>query len=75
METGIANNDGHRVLTRSEIRHRRKQQKRIRKGENIARIRAEQARINKKEKMKRNINVAKNLTTKRQIKQARGINH
>ena len=75
METGITTNDGHRVLTRSEIRHRRKQQKRIRKGENIARIRAEQARINKKEKMKRNINVAKNLTTKRQIKQARGINH
>ena len=51
------------------------QKKLIRKGENIARIRAEQARINKKEKMKRNINVAKNLTTKRQIKQARGINH
>ena len=75
METGLDNNDGHRVLTRSEIRHRRKQQKRIRKGENIARIRAEQIKINKKQKIKRNINVAKNLTKKRQIKQARGINH
>lgn len=52
METGIANNDGHRVLTRSEIRHRRKQQKRIRKGENIARIRKKQAKINKKEKIR-----------------------
>ena len=75
METILDNNDGHRVLTRSEIRHRRKQQKRIRKGENIARIRAEQIKINKKQKIKRNINVAKNLTKKRQIKQARGINH
>ena len=75
METGINTTDGHRVLTRSEIRHRRKQQKRIRRGENIARIRAEQIKINKKEKIRRNINVAKNLTKKRQIKQARGINH
>jgi hypothetical protein len=75
MEVPIENNVGPRELTRSEIRHRRKQIKRSRKGENLARAKAEQLKINKKQKIKRNINVAKNLTTKRQIKQARGINH
>ena len=75
MEVPLEINDGPRPPTRSEIRHRRKQIKRSRKGENIARAKAEQLKINKKQKIKRNINVAKNLTTKRQIKQARGINH
>ncbi len=74
-ELPLVQQDPHRVMTRSEIRHKRKQEKRAKKNERLGQNEALKARTNKVSVSKRNVNTAKNIKSRRQINQARGQNH
>jgi hypothetical protein len=67
--------DPHRVMTRAEIRHKRKQEKRAKKSERIGQTKALQAKTPTTSDSRRTNNTAKNIKTRRQINQARGQNH
>jgi len=71
----IVQEDPHRVMTRAEVRHKRKQEKRAKKSERIGQSKAMKTKKQKIEMPKRNANTAKDIKSKRQINQARGQNH
>jgi hypothetical protein len=74
-ELPLVQQDPHRVMTRAEIRHKRKQEKRANKKERIGQTKEIKAKTNKISVPKRNANTAKDIKSRRQINQARGQNH
>ena len=74
-ELPITKTDPHRVMTRAEIRHKRKQEKRAKKSERIGQSKAIKAKTPSTSGPRSNNNAAKNIKSKRQINQARGQNH
>ena len=74
-EVPLVQTDPHRVMTRAEIRHKRKQEKRAKKSERLGQSKALQAKTPSTSNPRRSENTAKNLKSRRQINQARGQNH
>ncbi len=74
-EVPLVQTDPHRVMTRAEIRHKRKQEKRAKKSERIGQSKALQAKTPATSAPRRSNDAAKNIKSRRQINQARGQNH